>query len=459
MSDCSCTAYRVGGKSFDAMERDQLVEVIQAKRAIPEDVAQWRDVTLFKQDDEDGVEPFDDDIRDRIVPLTFTAEIRDRDNDIISVRGMDIKRFRSENPIVPFAHNTRDLPIGRASRVKKNLQDKPRTVTGDVMFLTRDLNPLADTVFRLMTMKPRVLNAGSIGFKTLEAKFDEPFMEETGRLGILFEKTELLEFSIVPVPSNPDALVAGKSAGIDLNPLKSYLEENLDNHAGAKFARWITVKDLESCYTVCNRGATALLVPGNSIAPKAQAAANPTKAGALLNSRLAEVERKEGTMEFRYNDDGTIAGIDFGEKASDSGDGAKSAPRDSGSGTPANGPGPVAASQDPVGESVLAKAFEAVTESNRALAGAVTHLTGGATAPPAPVKAPAATTTPAATPQTDGDKATGDDAPFVTLSDVDGDADGDKALTEEQKFAQFVAESAAKHTKSAFDELTGKLPN
>lgn len=57
-------------------------------------------------------------------------------------------------------------------------------------------------------------------------------MSETG---VNFLKQALLEHSVCPVPAHPDALVAARSKGIDVAPIKSWAERTLDLlHTGAQ---------------------------------------------------------------------------------------------------------------------------------------------------------------------------------------------------------------------------------
>jgi len=67
------------------------------------------------------------------------------------------------------------------------------------------------------------LNATSVGFKPKEWVFNED------RKGVDFKTQELLEFSVVPVPSNPEALIEARSAGIDLGPYKEWAEQVLED--------------------------------------------------------------------------------------------------------------------------------------------------------------------------------------------------------------------------------------
>jgi hypothetical protein len=77
-------------------------------------------------------------------------------------------------------------------------------------FATRDQYPFADTVFQLI--RGGFLRATSVGFLPTKWKYRSD--------GVDFEEQELLEFSVVPVPANPEALlVNAKAAGIDTKPV------------------------------------------------------------------------------------------------------------------------------------------------------------------------------------------------------------------------------------------------
>jgi hypothetical protein len=136
------------------------------------------------------------------------------------------------NPVVLWNHNRFEhgpfslgggvrpedfLPIGRAEDV--GVVDGQLRAT--LVFASADGNPLADRIYRLM--RERILRSVSVGFMpgTLtEEKFD-------GRDILRLGQNELFEISVVPVPSNPDAvaksiaweteqlgrIAAGRSAG------------------------------------------------------------------------------------------------------------------------------------------------------------------------------------------------------------------------------------------------------
>jgi hypothetical protein len=71
---------------------------------------------------------------------------------------------------------------------------------GDVKFADAETYGFADQIFRLI--KKGYITAGSVGFIPLDFTFSED-----RRSGIDFHRQELLEFSVVPVPANSNALV------------------------------------------------------------------------------------------------------------------------------------------------------------------------------------------------------------------------------------------------------------
>ena len=69
------------------------------------------------------------------------------------------------------------------------------------------------------------LNAVSVGFNPSEWKWVD---DEDRPWGIDYNKQELLEYSAVPVPANPEALIDAKSKGIDLAPLMEWVVMSID---------------------------------------------------------------------------------------------------------------------------------------------------------------------------------------------------------------------------------------
>lgn len=154
---------------------------------------------------------------DRQLEFTITTDSPDRDQDVIAADGWDTSNFQ-KNPVVLFGHDYRSLPVAKAV----SLTHGSHGLKAVAEFATADLYPFADTVYRML--KGGFLRATSVGFRPLEYKFSE---DDARKGGIDFTKQELLEFSVVPVPANAEALMGAKSAGIDVAPLRSWAKQVL----------------------------------------------------------------------------------------------------------------------------------------------------------------------------------------------------------------------------------------
>ena len=172
---------------------------------------------------------------DRTVRFTITNGDRDRDNDTINPAGWDLESYR-KNPVVLWAHDQRSLPVAKATALKMvDVQHTPAghqgKLTADTQFMTDEEYQFGATVYRLI--KGGYLNAVSVGFNPIEWKYREDGKDR----GIDFLKQELMEYSVVPVPSNRGALAEAKSAGIDLAPLYDWAESVLDHSEDAVVVR------------------------------------------------------------------------------------------------------------------------------------------------------------------------------------------------------------------------------
>lgn len=130
----------------------------------------------------------------------------DRDNDTIDPNGWHLENFR-RCPTVLFAHDYSSLPIGRATDV--HVQDGKLIATAEFAD-----HPMAETCLKLID--GGFLRATSVGFRPMKASPSDT------RDGLDFQEQELLEFSVVPVPANPEALIMAHASGIDMAPLKAW---------------------------------------------------------------------------------------------------------------------------------------------------------------------------------------------------------------------------------------------
>jgi len=149
--------------------------------------------------------------------FTISTGSVDRDSDTIDPNGWRLDNYR-KNPVVLFGHESRQPPIGRADSVEV----RSGALKADVVFPEPGTYPLADTVRGLVDQD--ILRATSVGFLPIKWTFDEE------RRGTDFLEQELFEFSIVPVPSNPEAIRASKD--LDLAPLAEWAEATLDTVKG-----------------------------------------------------------------------------------------------------------------------------------------------------------------------------------------------------------------------------------
>lgn len=129
----------------------------------------------------------------------ISTPTQDRYGDVVNPMGMVSEKFRS-NPVVLFGHNNREFPIG------KNLELTPSK--NGVMALTQfdRKSELASEIFRLN--KEGFLNSWSIGFIPIKEYYKDSTDADGKKIGSYnyIEEWELLEYSSVPIPANPDAV-------------------------------------------------------------------------------------------------------------------------------------------------------------------------------------------------------------------------------------------------------------
>ena len=147
------------------------------------------------------------------VSLVSTASV-DRDREVILPKGLDWSQFR-RNMIVPFAHTYNALPIGRALWVRRNKSDKSAKDGWLAKTLYIEKPPewttdwFPDAVWWMVLN--RVILGKSIGFLPISGgpPKEEDLKRRPEFAGVrwIVDKAIVLEYSIAPVPSNPDALV------------------------------------------------------------------------------------------------------------------------------------------------------------------------------------------------------------------------------------------------------------
>ena len=144
------------------------------------------------------------DEKNRTFWAVANAESPDRQNDVVSLDGWDLKNYK-KNPVGLFAHNYFDHPHFKTTKTKMDQAKK--------QFLFKpefDTHDKANTTWN--QYKNGFMNSFSVGF--LPKDFDYRDEDNKWDGGRTFNKQELLEISAVPVPAHPDANIL-RSFGLD----------------------------------------------------------------------------------------------------------------------------------------------------------------------------------------------------------------------------------------------------
>ena len=168
----------------------------------------------------------------RVLRFVGSDESIDRDNEKIMVDGWKLTNYR-KNPVVLVNHNPFDLPV---ARTKKVWIDKDKnSLMFDIEFPEPEVSSIGDTLYKLYSNG--YMNATSVGFKPNPQKIKYGDGEKAPR--VTFEEQELLEISLVSIPSNPRALLSQKCMKeaidrnvideLELNELKMWLDDILSD--------------------------------------------------------------------------------------------------------------------------------------------------------------------------------------------------------------------------------------
>jgi len=158
------------------------------------------------------IKSFDE--KERSLTALVSTATKDRMGEVLLPAGADLKNY-NKNPVVLWAHDYSRPPIGRAMWTKRT-QDG---VLSKVQFAG---TPFADEIYQLY--KGGFMKAFSVGFipKEWEDGDGEKKPKRT------FQKWEMIEFSAVPVPANPDALGLAMKSGIQISDeVKKFFDEKL----------------------------------------------------------------------------------------------------------------------------------------------------------------------------------------------------------------------------------------
>jgi len=137
----------------------------------------------------------------------ITTNTKDRDNEVVEPKGAVLEHYLA-HPVVLFCHDYYSMPIGKCDGIKRD-----------------NKGLIAKTIYYSKGMGQEIFDyrkagfpmAESIGFIPLEwTKYDENDGTPESKEGIRrrYTKWQMLEYSDVSVPSNPEALTLAVSKGI-----------------------------------------------------------------------------------------------------------------------------------------------------------------------------------------------------------------------------------------------------
>ena len=153
-----------------------------------------------------------------VLLFAISTASEDRDSDTIDSEGWELENYQ-KNPVVLWCHDYKEPPVGKALETwMENGKLRSRA-----QFPEESMNPFGYMVYQMY--REGYLNATSVGFVPLEWTVNE---ERSGFMPMDFKRQELLEYSAVPVPANPEALVEARSKGINTNPLLEWAEKTLE---------------------------------------------------------------------------------------------------------------------------------------------------------------------------------------------------------------------------------------
>jgi len=190
-------------KTFKEIAADKAVE--------QENIAIRKSFIITKLDEINGTD------EKPTLKFSITTQDVDRDNDTVALGGWDFSDF-AKNPVVLWAHNYSTPPVAKAINIFRDVA----SIDSTAEFTPKNISEFGFMIYQMY--KGGFLSAVSVGFQPSDF---EAAKDRDG--GINFTRQSLMEYSAVPVPSNPNALIQARSIGINTMPMKAWAENILDD--------------------------------------------------------------------------------------------------------------------------------------------------------------------------------------------------------------------------------------
>lgn len=180
---------------------------------------------------------------DRTVEFIVSDESIDRHNSIIKLDAWNLEGF-NKNPILGWDHDVyggwRSAdPDNILGRIEVSKEDG--VMIGRATFEDADTNKKADKIFK--KIKSGTLNAVSVGFMDKESHVGDPDEKEGEVRGVTYyDSVELVEVSVVPIPSNKNAV----KKAVENGDIPELIEETLREALGDEYNEKLTLKGVLS---------------------------------------------------------------------------------------------------------------------------------------------------------------------------------------------------------------------
>ncbi len=152
----------------------------------------------------------------READFVASDETIDSYDDIVE-QSWKLGRF-NKNPVILFAHNSRELPIGQA--VQCGVEGGALECT--IRFASEAANPLAEQVWQCV--QEGVLRAVSVGFNPGSVRYEK----RDGNEVCVLSDNELFEISVTPIGANPNALAKMRAKALAMRPPKESMSVKSD---------------------------------------------------------------------------------------------------------------------------------------------------------------------------------------------------------------------------------------
>lgn len=183
----------------------------------------------------------------RTVEFIISSAARDRHNSILNMKGWQLDNF-NRNPIVGYQHNVYGGNMCNAANPDDVLGPgraylENDLLIGEVTFEEKDINPQAEKIFRKVLNG--TLRATSVGFLEIGKGELKKTLDEKGNVVdevYQFSGQELLEFSIVNIPSNPEAV--GRSLANHTEAALGYIMRFMPENISMRDVRAMTIQEV-----------------------------------------------------------------------------------------------------------------------------------------------------------------------------------------------------------------------